>query len=348
MIDNAMEEKKTMEGIYDETMAAQRALKANFESEPNPQVTTSIYAMDLIEKDHKLLIQKIEQFSTDLKGIQDSKFAYQISSLVIFVLVGSLGGILGYVTRREFIPFTASLLLLLFSVPAFVIAGLETSYTFLSIDFCASVGNSITSGIVPNENKGLGTYFSCPSKDTMRGLATANYQMKLSFDYLYGELEKDLEPHKDEEIGFDLVIEGRGAPRRNNTFFKELIGKIKDNPVLDEKEEKPKMIGEIENIMLINTIIAGLQSMSYCRTGKNSINYIEEKYCHPNHAYLVRNVIFLFLSSFGFVLVAIGLNKFIIVMRSYFAKSLRGKGEFNKDIIDEDEGGKNKDDDDDD
>ena len=122
----------------------------------------------------KYFEEKYSNFDEDLYKIQKHKYHFQISSLVLFIII-SLIGISGYWLRREYIPRIESLLLLILSALVFVIAELETTYTFLSIDFCSSIGNSIISGIVPSENKGIGTYFSCPSKEAMRTISTAMY-----------------------------------------------------------------------------------------------------------------------------------------------------------------------------
>ena len=52
---------------------------------------------------------------------------------------------------------------------------------------------------------------------------------------------------------------------------------------------------------------------------------------------MFRNVVFDMVSALGFIIISIGLNKLIITMKSHFARALRGKKEFNTDIIDEDD-----------
>ena len=87
----------------------------------------------------------------------------------------------------------------------------------------------------------------------------------------------------------------------------------------------------------INYILAGLLSMTSCLTAKNSINFIEDHYCNENHEYMFRNVLFTIFSGLGFIITAAGINKLIIVMRNRYSKALRGKKEFNTDIITEDD-----------
>ena len=250
-------------------------------------------------------------------------------------------GIAGYWVRREYIPWIASLLLLILAAPVFGMAGLETTYTFLSIDFCSSIGNSIISGIIPSENKGIGTYLSCPSKETMRTISTAIYQYVVTYDYLFNKTD-----YYAKERTWLRIEEGLGEDKRNNTYFKQLYDIVSgiDKIDIDENDKK----GDEDQILelvkrnlksfgVMNVLMAGLLSMTSCYTAKNSINYIEEKYCYKNHAYMFRNVIFDTIAAIGFIVISVGLNKLIITMRSHFAKSLRGKKEFNTDIIDDDD-----------
>ena len=104
-----------------------------------------------------------------------------------------------------------------------------------------------------------------------------------------------------------------------------------------EKNKTEAIVKNLEVLGYMNVLLAGLLSMTSCYTAKNSINYIEEKYCYVNHGYMFRNVIFDMLGAIGFIVIAVGLNKLIIVMRSHYSRSLRGKKEFNTDIIDDDD-----------
>lgn len=133
MMEYTQEQKELLVKIYDETMNNQKALKAIL-GEDNKNVNTTIYGLDVITSDKENLVKKLENFYDDLYGIQKHKFRFQISSLVLFVVISILG-VAGYWIRREYIPWIASILLLLLAAPVFVMAGLETTYTFLSIDF---------------------------------------------------------------------------------------------------------------------------------------------------------------------------------------------------------------------
>ena len=339
MMDYVEEQQDLLNGIYKETFKNQKELQDILKDEPN--VNVSMYREDLIRQTNQELNDKYQNFHDDLYKIQKHKFRFQVSSLVLFIII-SIVGVAGYWVRREYIPWIASIILLLLSIPVFVMAGLETTYTFLSIDFCSSIGNSIISGITPSEDKGIGTYLSCPSKEAMRSISTAIYQYIISFDYLYNQVEQIF--NDDDYTMFnDFSL---GTDKRNNTYFQELYNRIKDYQITnssDDKRDKEKyrrkkvVLNDLKSFGILNVLLAGLLSMTSCYTAKNSINYIEEKYCYKNHAYMFRNVIFDTLAALGFVIISVGLNKLIITMRAHFARALRGKKEFNTDIINDDD-----------
>ena len=339
MMDYVEEQQDLLNGIYKETFKNQKELQNILKDEPN--VNVSMYREDLIRQTNQELNDKYQKFHDDLYKIQKHKFRFQVSSLVLFIII-SIVGVAGYWVRREYIPWIASIILLLLSIPVFAMAGLETTYTFLSIDFCSSIGNSIISGITPSEDKGIGTYLSCPSKEAMRSISTAIYQYIISFDYLYNQVEQIF--NDDDYTMFnDFSL---GTDKRNNTYFQELYNRIKDYQITnssDDKRDKEKyrrkkvVLNDLKSFGILNVLLAGLLSMTSCYTAKNSINYIEEKYCYKNHAYMFRNVIFDTLAALGFVIISVGLNKLIITMRTHFARALRGKKEFNTDIINDDD-----------
>ena len=109
MMEYTQEQKELLVKIYDETMNNQKALKAIL-GEDNKNVNTTIYGLDVITSDKENLVKKLENFYDDLYGIQKHKFRFQISSLVLFVVISILG-VAGYWIRREYIPWIASILL---------------------------------------------------------------------------------------------------------------------------------------------------------------------------------------------------------------------------------------------
>ena len=336
MLDYVDEQKDLLQDIFDETMK----LKENFQGliETDKNVNTSLYGESLIREDHEILKKKYQSFIDDVDGIQKHKFRFQICSLILFLLI-SLIGVGTFWIRRDYIQWITSVILLLLAAPVFIMAGLETTYTFLSIDFCSSVGNSIISGLIPSEDKGIGTYFSCPTKDTMRTISTAIYQYIVNFDTLFNETDYLM---KNKSFFSELSL---GTDKRNNDYFVELLKEVKETPLPtdiyvkqdDDEQAKNTIMKNLGSFGIFNVVLAGLLSMTSCFTAKNTINYIEEQYCYKNHAYMFRNVVFDCLAAVGFVIMSVGLNKLIITMRSHYAKSLRGKKEFNTDILDDDD-----------
>ena len=136
-----------------------------------------------------------------------------------------------------------------------------------------------------------------------------------------------------------------GSDKRDNEHFSELIKnasliEITTNNTLEKARNeliRADLIHAFKIFININLILAGLLSMTRCLTAKNSINFIEENYCYGNHDYMFRNVIFTVFAGLGFIITSIGINKLIIVMKNRYMHALRGKKEFNTDIINEDD-----------
>ena len=331
MMDYVKEQKEMMNNIYKETIDNQNYLKKLMKDDES--INPNIYGLDLINSAKVDIAKKYDNFERDLYSIQKHKFRFQVSTLILFIII-SVVGVSGYWIRRDYIPLIASMLLLLFAAPVFVMAGLETTYTFLSIDFCSSIGNSIISGIVPSEDKGLGTYLSCPPKETLRSISTGVYEYIANFDYLWNETETIINNNewlKKENISV-------GIDKRNNDYFQKKYSQVENislpvNYTDNDRKNKEIVMRNFECFRIMNYVIAGLLSMTSCYTSRNSINYIEEQYCYENHGYMFRNVIFDMISALGFIIMSIGLNKLIVTMRRKYAKALRGKKEFNDDVI---------------
>ena len=338
MLEKVAEEKDLMKEIYDKDIILNKEITLKNDYNSSFNIDLSLYGQAIIEKDLEHLQNKLSNFETDLKGIQNNKYNYQIASLVLFIVISAIG-ISGYWIRREYIPLISSILLLLLAAPMFVISGLETTYTFLSIDFCSTIGNSFISGITPSEDTGLGSYISCPSKETMRTLSTAIYQYIVNYDTLYLGINNRMKANK------YFSMYSLGDDKRNNSLLRELRTNVSvlnvttDNTLETKDNEKLRddIIHAINIFININYIISGLLSMTSCLTAKNLINYIEEFYCYENHGYMLRNVIFSIFAALGFIITAAGINKLIIVMRIRYSRALRGKKEFNTDIITEDD-----------
>ena len=122
-------------------------------------------------------------------------------------------------------------------------------------------------------------------QEAMRSISTAIYQYIISFDYLYNQVEQIF--NDDDYTMFnDFSL---GTDKRNNTYFQELYNRIKDYQITnssDDKRDKEKyrrkkvVLDDLKSFGILNVLLAGLLSMTSCYTAKNSINYIEEKYCY--------------------------------------------------------------------
>ena len=337
MITEVKRQKELMKKIYENDILGNKQL-AEKDMKSTFNIDVSLYGEDIIKKDFDQLQTKLDNFENDLNRIQKHKYNYQISSLVLFIIISAVG-VCGYWLRRDYMPLTASILLLLLAAPISAMAGLETTYTFLSVDFCSTIGNSIISGITPSEDTGLGSYLSCPSKETMRIISTAIYQYIINFDALYEKTSFNISHNE------YFSVLNLGSDKRDNDHFRELVKnaslvEITTNNTLERTRNEllRKDLMHAFNIFInINYILAGLLSMTSCLTAKNSINYIEENYCYANHDYMFKNIIFTVCSGLGFIITAIGINKLIIVMKNRYMHALRGKKEFNTDIITEDD-----------
>ena len=266
------------------------------------------------EKEH--LKTKYENFTKDVHKLQSPKFSFEIAFYVLLYIL-TAAGVVGYWSRREWIPWIASFLILCFTIPILFVIGLEASYALLSIDFCQTIGNSINSGTIPADSKGLGTYFSCPLKEARRGINTAIYEFSTSFNYLADEINKTLQAN-----GTTL-----GIYKRNNSNFEEMKTNCTDNV---------KVTNGLNNMIDTNNILAGLLHMSACATADNSINYIEENFCHPLFHHMAYNILYYFIGVIGLIMLGVGLNKLITVMRRNAAHALRGNKKFNDELEDDD------------
>ena len=337
MITEVKRQKELMKKIYEDDILGNKQL-AEKDMKSTFNIDVSLYGEDIIKKDFDQLQTKLDNFENDLNRIQKHKYNYQISSLVLFIIISAVG-VCGYWLRRDYMPLTASILLLLLAAPISAMAGLETTYTFLSVDFCSTIGNSIISGITPSEDTGLGSYLSCPSKETMRTISTAIYQYIINFDALYEKTSFNISHNE------YFSVLNLGSDKRDNDHFRELVKnaslvEITTNNTLERTRNEllRKDLMHAFNIFInINYILAGLLSMTSCLTAKNSINLIEQDYCYENHDYMFNNIVFSVLTGLGFIITSAGINKLIIVMRNRYARALRGKKEFNTDIITEDD-----------
>ena len=96
-----------------------------------------------------------------------------------------------------------------------------------------------------------------------------------------------------------------------------------------------KLTNGLNNMIDTNNILAGLLHMSACATADNSINYIEENFCHPLFHHMAYNILYYFIGVIGLIMLGVGLNKLITVMRRNAAHALRGNKKFNDELEDD-------------
>ena len=68
---------------------------------------------------------------------------------------------------------------------------------------------------------------------------------------------------------------------------------------------------------------------------------LKENFCSNGIHYMINNVYYGFFVCIGVFILSIAINKFITIMRKIAETALRGKGEFNDDILDDDENNEN-------
>ena len=93
MMDFTQDQKELLRKVLDETLMNQQVLAGIFKNDK--KVNTTIYGLNLIESDTNVLEQKLQSFYDDLYAIQKHKFRFQVSALILFLLI-SLIGVAGY------------------------------------------------------------------------------------------------------------------------------------------------------------------------------------------------------------------------------------------------------------
>ena len=91
MIDKVKEQKELMKNIYEKDVKENKKLAINNDYKSTFKVDLSTYGEDIIEKDYQQLQTKLDNFEEDLKNIQVHKYNYQITSLVLFIIIYTLG-----------------------------------------------------------------------------------------------------------------------------------------------------------------------------------------------------------------------------------------------------------------
>ena len=236
--------------------------------------------------------------------------------MVLPFLVG--GGIASYWLHREWIPWLISLGLFIVTIPLLIVIGKQSAYTFLTTDFCQTIGNSIKSGIIPSESNGLGTYMTCPSKDARRSMNTAIYELSSSFNAIADDINTTLQ---------NANKTGLGIYKRDNGYFQSLI----DNPVIDNDT----VTAGLGCLVKTNELLAELLYMSKCTPAEKNINYIEEAMCHKIFKHFGYFVLYDFIGVIGLIILGVGFNKLILILRKLQKTSVRGNKQFKDEFEDD-------------
>ena len=276
----------------------------------NESFTTQIHSIDTITEDQRNITNKFTQFVLDIKTIHSPNFVFSVCFVVILPFVVA-GGIASYWLHREWIPWLISLALFVVTIPLLTIIGKQAAYTFLTTDFCQTIGNSIKSGIIPSEPKGLGTYMTCPSKDARRSMNTAIYELSSSFNAIADDLNATLQRESKP---------GLGMYKRDNDYFKALMNEPVSN--------NDTVIKGLDCLITTNEILAELLYMSKCTPAEKNINYIEEAMCHKIFKHFGYFVLYDFIGVIGLIILGVGFNKMILVLRKLQKTSVRGNKQF--------------------
>lgn len=142
-------------------------------------------------------------------------------------------------------------------------------------------------------------------KETQYLLSTARYQLSVSFDSTFVKTKEVLK----------TVNEDLGTIKRNNEGFEKLAMKYKD---------KSEISKGLKALILINNLLQSLENIIGCQSPKNSINYIEEKYCYHSISYIFENIIYMLFSCLGILLISVGVDKTSILADKDYDKLREG------------------------
>ena len=281
-----------------------------------------IYMNESITNDIKIISEKMNKFTNDISNTQKEKFIYNIVYFFLLILF-TAAAIFGYFIRRDYFLWISSFFLFILTSRLIYLLGKEMIFSFIGIEFCQNIGNSIVTGIIPSGNKYLGNYISCSSKDTQKKIHTAIYEINESFNIIYNFVLLNVKNKNDNELLNKLINK-----KRENQTFESIMLKYSDIKGIKNS---------CYNLINLNYVLSGLLSLSNCRTPKNIINYTEENFCGNTINYMIKNIFFGVLVSISVFILGIGINKHMTVMRKIAETSLRGKKKYNEEILDDDD-----------
>lgn len=312
------------------------------ESIKGKHLSTTIPDIDVIFQDIEDSKKRYDQLVTDVKDYESPKYISQTSILIIDMIL-ALVGILGYYLHKSKITWIAQFLLFVSIIFLLIIVGFEAAYMVVGIDFCQGVRQAMLSSFYPAKDQGIGKYISCPANDAKRALSIAMFQMKETFNILYDETKEFV----GNRIVFNVTFTDTFTySTRNNTHYKHLHYVIPRNwsnyteegeEVLPDEEGKKYAMNNVVNLIDYNHILGDLKSLVSCQSADNAINRLEEFYCVNNFDNVQNEIICYLVGIVGILILAVGLNKIILIIDRDAAKSLRGNKKYQRDDLDDDD-----------
>lgn len=287
---------------------AQDNLKTNGQVIVNPKYKTAIYKYEEILKELTDQDISAKDFRKDMYNKEASRFKYEIACIVMIPLL-TIAAIVFYFLRFDKFVLLISILLFALIVPTYVILGLNASHFILSIDLCQDLNKYITADMNPVNNKGIGKYVSCPSKNTLFLINTAKYDLGESFNVLI------------KNINDTMIVEKPDIPlgpfKRDNEYFGKLQKFFSEekNPRNDLSLSK-----KLYSLINTNQALESLDALSQCQFAENVINYTEEQFCYKNISTQFTNLFMYFFASLGLIMLTTGVNKLVVLLNPTLSK----------------------------
>ena len=91
----------------------------------------------------------------------------------------------------------------------------------------------------------------------------------------------------------------------------------------------------LDCLITTNELLAELLYMSKCTPAEKNINYIEEAMCHQIFKHFGYFVLYYFIGVIGLIILGVGFNKLILVLRKLQKTSVRGNKQFKDEFGDD-------------
>ena len=219
---------------------------------------------------------------------------FNLSNIVIIPFMTVLG-IVGFFLKREKLIQIPSVIIFAFIVPCYVIIGLELSNFFLRTDLCSDIRKYTTSDFKPILGKGLGYYISCISKESLVDISTARYELSLSYNKVYDDINNKLEKSESKE----RLPEDKRSIEELKKFSN---GKSQD------------FINGIAVLIDYNNVFEILNNETQCVYTKNIVYNVESNLCYLNLENNFDMLKYYFWAVFFYILLSVGLNRLIVLV----------------------------------